>query len=200
MTKAFEKETEIIEIIIFIGSLSEAWRALTRIAAETQEAAYDRVKGDFESLEIGVCEPVAEYFARVHVVLMKLTINRVTTPTRQKQRRVLSGLTPRFPDDARLYAIRRYFELSDLEAGSAPTESFQSDQERRNASVHALAVVHAGGGQTRAGGRARDRGRHGRRSTKRHDDGRGRNQQKEHPQQMHPGQQQRPQHHQQQPP
>ena len=42
--KALQKETEIIEIVIDIGSLSEAWRALTKIAAETQEAAYDRVK------------------------------------------------------------------------------------------------------------------------------------------------------------
>ena len=38
-----------------------------------QEAAYDRAKSEFESLEIGVSEPVTKYFARVHVILTKLT-------------------------------------------------------------------------------------------------------------------------------
>ena len=50
-------------MVIDTGSLSEAWRALTKTAAATQETAYERVKKEFESLEIGVNEPVAEYFA-----------------------------------------------------------------------------------------------------------------------------------------
>ena len=62
-----------MEIVIDIGSFSAAWRSLNKIAAETQEAAYDRAKRQLESLEIGVSEPVAEYFARVHAILMKLT-------------------------------------------------------------------------------------------------------------------------------
>ena len=33
-----------MEMVIDIGSLFEAWRALTKIAADTREAAYDRVK------------------------------------------------------------------------------------------------------------------------------------------------------------
>ena len=39
-------------------------------------------------------------------------------------------------------------DLKDLENGFARAESFQSDQERRSASAHALAVAHAGSGRT----------------------------------------------------
>ena len=85
-----------MEMVIDIGSLSEAWRALTKIAAEAQEAAYDRVKREFESLEIGASEPATEYFARVHMIVMKLTRHQVTTPAREIERRVLSGLISDF--------------------------------------------------------------------------------------------------------
>ena len=69
-------------MVMDIGPLSEAWRVLTEIAAETQEAAYDRAKNEFELLEIRVSEPVAESFARVHMILTELTRHEVTTPTR----------------------------------------------------------------------------------------------------------------------
>ena len=49
---------DIMEMVTNFGFLSEAWRALTKIAAETQEAAYDRAKRELESLEIGVSEHV----------------------------------------------------------------------------------------------------------------------------------------------
>ena len=84
---------------------------------------------------------------------------------------------------------------TDLKAGLARVESFQLDQERRNASVHALAVTHADNGGNRARGGASDRGRDDKYFRKRHDGGRGRNhqqQQQQHLRQMHPGQQQRP--------
>ena len=83
LTKALEKEKEIMEMVINIGSISEAWSALTKIAAEIQEAAYDRSIREFGSLEIGVSEPVTEYFASVHVVLKKLTRHHVATPARE---------------------------------------------------------------------------------------------------------------------
>ena len=101
LTKATEKEKGILEMIIDIGSLSEAWRALTKIAAETQEEAYDRAKSEFNPLEIEVSEPVPEYFARVHVVLAKLTRRQVTTLAREIKPKELSGLTLRFPDEVR---------------------------------------------------------------------------------------------------
>ncbi|CAM9590510.1 unnamed protein product [Ascophyllum nodosum] len=192
LTKALEKEEEIMEMVMGIGSPSEAWRTLTKIASATQEEAYDRAKREFESLGIGVNEPVAEYFARVHVILMKLARHQVTPPAHEIQRAVLGGLTPRFPREVCLYVMQGELDLKELENGITRAESFESDQERWRASAHALAVAHAGGGRTGAGGGARGRGRHGRRSTKRHDDGRGRNQQQGHPQQMHPGQQQQP--------
>ena len=70
---------------IDIGPLSEAWRALIKNAAETQEAAYDRVKIKFESFEIGVNESVAECSAHVHMIVMKLTRKQMTTPAREKK-------------------------------------------------------------------------------------------------------------------
>ena len=117
--KDSREENYILEIIKDIGSLSEAWRALAKIAATTQEAAYDRAKREFESLEIGVVELVAGYFARVCVVLTKLTRHQVTTSAREIKRRVLSGLTPRFPDEVCLYAMRDDFDVKNLEAGIA---------------------------------------------------------------------------------
>ena len=88
-------------VIDIIGYIFEAWRALTKIAAETQEVAYDRAKREFGSLEIGVSKPVAEYFARVHVLLMKLARHQITTPAREIKRRVLGGLIPRFLNGVR---------------------------------------------------------------------------------------------------
>ena len=180
LTKALEKEKGILDMVIYIGSLSEAWWALTKFAAETQEAADDRAKREFELLETGVSEPAAEYFARAHVTLTKLTRHQMTTPAHETKRRVLCGLTPRFTDEVPLYILRGDFDLNDLEAGIARAESFQVDQERRNALAHALAVAHAGGGSAGAKGKARDRGYHGKRSAKRHDDDQGRNQQQDH--------------------
>ena len=169
LTKTIEKKKGIFEVVIDIGFPSRVWRALTKIAAETQEAAYDRAKRELRSLEIGVSESAAEYFARVHVVLTRLTRHQVTTPAREIKRRVLSGLMLRFPDEVRVHPMKGDFDLKELEARFAWVESFQSDQERRNTSTHALAVGYAGGGRTGARGGARDRGR------------RTRNQQQNHP-------------------
>ena len=72
-------------MVIDIGSLSEAWRAPTKIAADIEEAAYDRAKREFETRETGVRKPVAEYFARVHVILMKLAKHKVMAPARASQ-------------------------------------------------------------------------------------------------------------------
>ena len=101
--------------------------ALNKIAAETQEAAYDRVRRGFESLEIGVSKPVAKYFARVHVILMKLARQQVTIPAREIKSRILGGLTLRFPDEVCLYAIKVEFDLKRLEEGITRAENFQSD-------------------------------------------------------------------------
>ena len=106
LTKALEKEAEIMKMVIDIGFPSEAWRALTKISAETEEVAYYRAKREFETLEIGVRESVAAYFARMHVILMKLERHKVTTPAREIKRIVLTSLTSRFPDEARLFAMK----------------------------------------------------------------------------------------------
>ena len=78
----------------------------------------------------------------MHVVLIKLARHKVTTLAREIKRTVLGSLTFRFPDEARLYAMKGEFDLKDPENGLARAESFQSDQERRNAPAHALAVAH----------------------------------------------------------
>ena len=54
LTKALEKEAEIMIMVMDIGPTSSAWRALTKTAAEAEEVAYDRSKRDFDTLEIRV--------------------------------------------------------------------------------------------------------------------------------------------------
>ena len=191
LNKALEKEEEMLKMVLDIASPSEAWRALAKIADDSKEVAYDRTKRKFETLEIGASESVAEYFARVHIVLMKLERYKITTTAREIRRIVLRSLTSRFPTEPRLLAMRENFELSDLEAGLVRADKFQPEQERRNASAHALAVAHAGSGQTGVGGGARGRGRQGRRSGKRHDSVRNQqHQQQGHPQHAPPAQHQ----------
>ena len=77
---------------------------------------------------------------------MKLERHKITTPAREIMRTMLGSLTSRFLNETRLYAMRGDFDLKDLENGLARAEKFQSDQERRNASAHALAVAHVGSG------------------------------------------------------
>ena len=60
LTKALEKEEEILKMVIDIGSPSEAWRALAKIADESEEVIYDGTKREFETLEIEASESVAE--------------------------------------------------------------------------------------------------------------------------------------------
>ena len=167
LTKALEKEEEMLKMVIDIGPLPEVWRALTKIAAETEVVAYGRTKREFETLEIGVREFGAEYFARVHIILMKLGRHKITTPAREIKGTVLGSSTSSFPNETRLYARRGEFDLKGLENGLARADDFQSEQERRNTLAHALAVAHAGSGRTGAGGGACGRGRQGRRSGKR---------------------------------
>ena len=85
-TKALDKETEIVKMILEIGLPSEAWRALSKIADETEDVAYDRTKREFETLEIGANESVSEYFARVNIVLMKLERHNIIMPAREIKR------------------------------------------------------------------------------------------------------------------
>ena len=182
-------------MVIEIGSLSGAWRALTRIADDSEEVTYDRAKRKFENIEIGVSESMTENFAHLHIILMKLERHKIVTPAREIKRTVLGSLTFGFPNETRLYAARGDFDFTDLEAGLVWAKKFQSDQERRNASAHALAVARAGSDRTGAGDGARGRGRQGRLSGKRHDNGRNQqHQQQGHPQQAPPGQQKRYQH------
>ena len=121
---------------------------------------------------------------------MKLERHDITTPAREIKRIVLKSLTPRFPNETSVLAMKSDFNLSELEYGLARVEKLRSDSSRSTPS-HALAVAHAGSGQTGTGGGAHRRGRQGRRSGGRHDDGRGRHQQG-HPRQMHHGQQHQP--------
>ena len=118
---------------------------------------------------------------------MKLESHKITTPAREIKRIVLKSLTPRFPNETSILAMKGDFDLSELEHGLTRVEKLRSDSSR-SAPSHALAVAHAGGGQTGTGGGARGRGRQGRRSGGRYDDGRGRHQQG-HSRQMHHGQQ-----------
>ena len=112
-------------------------------------------------VEMGANETVSEYFARVNIVLMKLERHNITTPVREIKRIVMKSLTPCFPNETSILAMKGDFDLSELEHGLVRVETFRSDSSG-SAPSHALAVAHAGGGQTRTGGGARGRGRQGR--------------------------------------
>ncbi|CAM9581389.1 unnamed protein product, partial [Ascophyllum nodosum] len=135
----------------------EAWRALKKIAVETEDDAYDRAKREFEILEMGANETVSEYFARVNIVFMKLERHNITTPAREIKRIVMKSLTPRFPNETSMLAMKGDFDLLELEHGLVRVEKLRSDSSESVPS-HALAVSHAGGGQTGTEGGARGRG------------------------------------------
>ena len=46
LTKALEKEEEMLKMVLDIGSLSEAWRALAKIADESKEVAHTTVQNE----------------------------------------------------------------------------------------------------------------------------------------------------------
>ena len=177
-------------MVMEIGSPSEAWRALKKIAVETEDDAHDRAKREFETLQMGDSETVSEYFARVNIILMKLERYNITTSARELKRIVMNSLTPRFSNETSMLGMRGDFDLAKLEHGLVRVKKLRSDSSR-SAPSHALAVAHAGSVQTGTGGGTRGRGRKGRQSGVRHDDGRGRHQQG-HPRQMHHGQQHQP--------
>ncbi|CAN0159610.1 unnamed protein product, partial [Ascophyllum nodosum] len=106
---------------------------------------------------MGANETVSEYFARVNIVLMKVERHNITTPPREINRIVLKSLTPRFSNETSMLAKKGDFDFSELEHGLARVEKLRSDS-NRSAPPHALAVAHAGGGQTGTGGDARGRG------------------------------------------
>ena len=180
LTKALEKEQELLKMVIRIGSISEAWRALTKIANASEEVEYDRAKREFETLEMDASESVAEFFTRVHVILMELERHQIPIPDREIQRIVLGSLSPRFPHETSMHAYKGECDIKDLETGLARVEKFRSDQIKKGASPHALAAAYTGSGGAGTGGGTRGRGkRSGRRSGKRQDDGRDEQQQQQ---------------------
>ena len=91
-------------------------------AVETEDDAYDRAKREFETREMGANETVSKYFARVNIALMKLERHYITTPAREIKRIVLKSLTPRFPNETSMFAMKDDFDLSEPEHGLARVE------------------------------------------------------------------------------
>ena len=117
-------------MVLEIGSLSEAWRALTMIADESEEVAYDRGKREFENLEIGVSGSITEYFARLHIILIKLERNKIATPAQEVKRTVLGSLPFRFPNETRLYAMTETLILQTWKLGLFGWRSFSQTKSR----------------------------------------------------------------------
>ena len=133
-------------MVIRIGSISEAWRALTKIANASEEVEYDRAKREFETLKMDASESVAEFFTRVHIISMKLERHQIPIPAREIQRIVLGSLSPRFPHKTSMHVYKGKCDLKDLETGLARVEKFWLDQIKKGASPHALAVAYTGSG------------------------------------------------------
>ena len=133
LTKALEKEQELLKMVIRIGSISEAWRALTKIANASEEVEYGRAKHEFETLEMDASEPVAEFITRVHTILMELERHQIPIPAREIQRVVPGSLSPRFPNKTSMHAYKGECDLKDLETGLARVEKFRLDQIKKGA-------------------------------------------------------------------
>ena len=88
-----------MKMVMEIGFPSVAWRALKKIAAETEDDAHDRAKRELETLQMGDSENVSEHFARVNITLIKLERYNITTSAREIKRIVMNSLTPRFPNE-----------------------------------------------------------------------------------------------------
>ena len=68
-------------------------------------------------LQKGDSETVSEYFARVNITLMKLQRYNITTSAREIRRVVMKSLTPRFPNETSMLAMRGDFDLAELQLG-----------------------------------------------------------------------------------
>ena len=96
-TKALKKEQELLNMVIRIGSISEAWRALTKIANASEEVEYDRAKREFETLEMDASESVAEFFTRVHIIPMELERHQIPIPRPRDSTHCAWKFVPPFP-------------------------------------------------------------------------------------------------------
>ena len=114
--------------------------ALTKITNASEEVEYDRAKREFETLEMDASESVAEFFTRVHIILMELERHQIPIPAREIQRVVLGSLSPRFPNETSMHAYKGECDLKDLETGLAWVEKFRLDQIKKGASPHALTL------------------------------------------------------------
>ena len=65
LVKGVEKDKTLLDMVITVGSPSEAWKILLNLVGESSEAAQDRVKKEFEELFFDVGkESMREYIAR----------------------------------------------------------------------------------------------------------------------------------------
>ena len=78
-------------------------------------------------------ESVAEFFTRVHIILMELERHQIPIPAREIQRVVLGSLSPRFLNETGMHAYKGERDLKDLETGLARVAKFPfgPDQEGR---------------------------------------------------------------------
>lgn len=97
LTRSLERDQALLDLVVNAGSPSEAWKALEGLAGlETNEAAAERTKRDFEKLEMKEVESVRSYFIKVHMRIAALRQHNVFMTEGDIYRRVLGGLSSRF--------------------------------------------------------------------------------------------------------
>ena len=77
------KETEIMKMVIAIGSPSEAWRAFSKSSGQVGRCRIRQNKKRFSDPGNRSKESVTEYFARVNIVLLKLERHTLITHARE---------------------------------------------------------------------------------------------------------------------
>lgn len=160
LTRSLERDQKLLDLVVTAGSPSEAWKVLEGLAGlETNEAAGERIKRDFEKLEMEEGESVRSYFIKARMGIAALRQHNVFMTERDIYRRVLGGLSSRFSDKQK-YSRQICFDLRDLEAELVSVEDEQRGKERTDGGRERR----DGGGGGRSNGR---RGKRGKRNGKR---------------------------------
>ena len=78
--KGIERDKTLLDMVIIVGSPSEAWNIILGMVGESSETAQDKVKKEFKEVafEIGK-ESIREYAARAKAFVMKLDQHSVST-------------------------------------------------------------------------------------------------------------------------
>ena len=158
--KGIEKYKTLLDMVITVGSPSEAWKIVLSSVGESSEAAQDRIKEQFEELsfEIREEESMRYYIARAKALMMNLENNNVSTTKKDINSEILNVLPSIFDGEKNMFLMMTDTDPNELWEALARIEDSRTS-DRGAGGTHALitCVQPLGGGQGCGGGARRDR-------------------------------------------